>query len=227
MNFIFSPAITLTNKLPFKGKFSLLALLVFIPIIASSWWIVSSQWQRISQYDLEMEGLVLIVSAIKLEHTVHEQGDIDNQARVLSKQVLQSSFAGKLADVRQKIQQQAADNALNDYQRGEFIYEQTLTFRENMAALSGLSRESEAGAFYLEAMVVQDLPALTEYLSRTAELTNSIIANGGFSSESYTLLVALDKRLDELQMKLSKANKQLLRVDKEITQSYKITFKII
>ena len=221
MNLIFSPAIALTNKLSFKGKFSLLALLVFIPIIASTWWIVDSQWQRINQYDLEIEGLVLINSAIKLEHAVQDHGNIDNQARALSKQVLKSSFAGQLADISQEIQQQAIDSALTDYQRREFVYEQTLTFRENMAALSGLSRESQAGAFYLEAMVVQDLPALTEYLSRTDELTNSIIANGGFSSESYTLLVALDKRLDELQMKLSKANKQLLRVDKDLSPSYK------
>ncbi len=227
MNFIFSPAIALTNKLAFKAKFSLLALIFFIPIIASGWWIVSSQWQQISQYDLEIEGLALINSAVTLEQAVHEQGNANGQAVALKKQVLASSFNRELSSASQQIiqQGQTSDDALSVYQQRTLMFEKTLTFRESAAALSGLSRESQASAFYLSAMVVQGLPALTEYLSRTGELTASIIKNDGFTAQSYTLLVALDKRLDELQLQFSKANEQLLRVDNELSQRYENSVK--
>jgi len=222
MSFIFSPAISLSNKLAFKAKFSVLALIFFIPIIASAWWIVASQWQRISQYDLEIEGLGLIKSTVMLEQSLHEQENVNSQAIALRKQVSNTSFADELASTSQYITQQTQekDASLTSYQQRSLMYEKTLTFRENTAALSGLRRESDASAFYLAAMVVQGLPALTEYLARTGELTTSIIENDGFTAASYTLLVALDKRLDELQMQLSKENEQLLRVDNKGTKNY-------
>ena len=219
MNFIFTPAIALTNKLAFKAKFSLLALIFFIPIFASGWWIVSSQWQRINQYDLEIEGLALINSAIKLEQAVHSQGNINSQAAALNKQVTNSSFKSELVQAIQQVQSMAESN--KTFEQRNLIFEKSLAFRELTAALSGLRRESNADAFYLAGIVEEALPALSEYLSRTGELTATIIANDGFTAESYTLLVALDKRVDELQMKLDKANKQLLRVDEALIQGYK------
>lgn len=223
MNFILSPAILLSNKLAFKAKFSVLALIFFIPIIASAWWIVASQWQRISQYDLEIEGLTLVKSAASIEQSLHEQKNINSKATLLKQHVSNSSFSEELASSSQKITQHAQIDAdsENSYQQRALMYQQTLTFRENAAALSGLSRESDASAFYLSAMVVQGLPALKEYLARTGELTTNIIGNGGFTAQSYTLLVALDKRLDELQMQLSKSSEQLVRVDSELDQNYK------
>lgn len=227
MNFILSTAISLTNKLSFKTKFSLLALIFFIPVIASGWWIVDSQWQKINQYDLEVEGLALIKSTVELEQAIHTQDNIISQAGKLNKQASNSLLTRDLTPASEKIQKQAQikDKTLTTFQQRALIYEVTLTFRENVAALSGLSRESDASAFYLSLMVVQGLPALTEYLSRTKELTATIIENNGFTAESYTLLVALDKRLDELQMQLSKTNEQLIRVDDELTQTYKNSIK--
>ncbi len=223
MNYIFTPAINLTNKLTFKAKFTLLALIFFIPIIASGWWIVASQWQRISQYDFEIEGLSLISSAVQLEQSIHEQGDINYHLKKLRKQVSASYFFSELNGVSQRISQQwqAEGKSTSQFQRRALMFEKTLTFRESAAAISGLSRESQASAFYLADMVVQGLPALIEYLSRTKELTAGIIENGGFTAQSYTLLVALDKRLDELQQQVSTTNEQLLRVDSELTQDYK------
>ena len=227
MNLLFSPAIALTNKLPFKAKFSLLALIFFIPIIASAWWIVSSQWQRITQYDLEIEGLNLINSAVMLEQTKYAQSDEVNQEALINKQVANSSFAQELSHATQEITQQGqiSDESVSEFQQRALMYEHTLSFRESAAALSGLSRVNQASAFYLSIMVVQGLPALTEYLFRTGDLTTSIIENNGFTAQSYTLLVALDKRLDELQIQLSKANEQLLRVDNDLSQRYKNNIK--
>ncbi len=223
MNFLFTPAIAVLNKLAFKAKFSVLALIFFIPIIASAWWIVASQWQRINQNDLEIEGLTLIQAAVMLEQSLHDEKDLTSEASKLHKHVLSTTQADELRPASQKIIQQiqSTDDSSTHYQQSALVYEQTLAFRESAAAYSGLSRDSNASAFYLAAMVVNGLPAITEYLARTGNLTTSIINNGGFSSESYTLLVALDKRLDELQMQLSKANAQLVRVDNDLTTVYK------
>ena len=223
MNFLYSIAIAFTNKLSFKTKFSLLAFIFFIPVVASGWWIVASQWQDINQYDLEIEGLSLIKSTVLVEQVVHTQDNVTNQTMKLEKQVSNSLLAGELTAKSEKISQQGQvkDTALTTLQQRVLMYEKTLTFREDIAALSGLSRESDASSFYLSLMTVQVLPALKEYLARTGELTASIIKNNGFTAQSYTLLVALDKRLDELQMQLSKANEQLIRVDNELSQTYK------
>ena len=223
MNFIFLPAITLTNKLSFKSKFTLLALIFFIPIIASAWWIVSTQWQRIAQYDLEIEGLNLINLVASVEKAKYTKTDSPLKTTLLTQQVLASSFANQLNAATQDISQsyQGSVESSSDFQKRVFMYEKTLSFREDTAALSGLSRDSQASAFYLSNMVVQGLPALIEYLYRTGDLTQSIIDNKGFSSQSYTLLVGLDKRIDELQIQLKKASSQLIRVDESLSSTYK------
>lgn len=213
MNFILSPAIALTNKLSFKAKFSLLSLIFFIPITVSALWIVSAQWQRISQYNFEIEGLDLIRTAVHVEQAKY-QVENNSHAASLNQKVLTSSFAEELATTSQKAFQS------KEIKNKALLYENTLTFREHVAALSGLSRDSEASAFYLSQMVVKELPAISEYLSRTGELTSNIIESNGFTAESYTLLVALEKRLDELQVQLKKANEQLSRVDENLPQLF-------
>jgi len=228
MNFLFSPAISLFNQLRFKGKFLLFAIIFYIPIIASAWWIVGGQWQRINQYDLELEGLAIAQKVALLEQKIkdpRQKSKINQQINKLSQQVKGTKLAHDLAmltgNINSHWQKQEASNTEQDnYQFSVQMYQQTLALRESTAALSGLSRESQASAFYLAEMVVQRFPDLIEYIARTRDLTASIIADGGFSSQSYTLLVALDQRLDELQIQLAKTYKQLLRVDSELSKKY-------
>ena len=91
------------------------------------------------------------------------------------------------------------------------VYGQSLSLRERIAAFSGLTRTSDATAFYLAEASSQSIPDLLEYLKRIESISMQIITNG-FDAESYTLVVSLDKRIDELQMQLDKTTLQLNRV---------------
>ena len=223
MNSLFSWAVSLSNTLRFKAKFSILAIIFFIPIIASAWWIVSQQWQRISQYDLELNGLALVHQTALVEQIIRlNPSQAESKIFQLNTNIGNSFLANELNYIGQTMLTQwleVADEEA-DFQQLSLMYEQSLSLRENTAAFSGLSRESKASAFYLAEMVVQRFPALVEYLGRTKSLTENILENDGFTSQSYTLLVALDHRLDELQTQLLKTNEQLRRVDGGQTKQY-------
>ena len=67
MKLIFKPAIAISNSLRFKAKFSLLALMFYLPLIASFIWIVKQQFHDLSQYQQELSGNTQIADIIALE----------------------------------------------------------------------------------------------------------------------------------------------------------------
>ena len=219
MTLIFKPAIAISNSLRFKAKFSLLALMFYIPLIASFVWIVKQQFHDLSQYQQELNGRSQILTVSQLEQLVAEKrlnmsngGDISAQIDALEivtaeKQILTDGWQAVLAS-----EKQFSDFAM--------FYDKTLALRETLSAVSGLSREPDPQAFYLAEAAVIRMPAMVEYLSRIKDLTYSIISNDGFSAETYTLLVALDNRLDELQLQYKKTNEQLKRVAPNMFPEY-------
>ena len=219
MTLIFKPAIAISNSLRFKAKFSLLALMFYIPLIASFVWIVKQQFHDLSQYQQELNGRSQILTVSQLEQSVAEKrlnisngGDISAQIDALEivtaeKQILAEGWQAVLAS-----EKQFYDFAM--------FYDKTLALRETLSAVSGLSREPDPQAFYLAEATVIRMPAMVEYLSRIKDLTYSIISNDGFSAETYTLLVALDNRLDELQLQYKKTNEQLKRVAPNMFPEY-------
>ena len=219
MTLIFKPAIAISNSLRFKAKFSLLALMFYIPLIASFVWIVKQQFHDLSQYQQELNGRSQILTVSQLEQSVAEKrlnmsngGDISAQIDALEivtaeKQILAEGWQAVLAS-----EKQFSDFAM--------FYDKTLALRESLSAVSGLSREPDPQAFYLAEAAVIRMPAMVEYLSRIKDLTYSIISNDGFSAETYTLLVALDNRLDELQLQYKKTNEQLKRVAPNMFPEY-------
>lgn len=219
MTLIFKLAIAISNSLRFKAKFSLLALMFYIPLIASFVWIVKQQFHDLSQYQQELNGRSQILTVSQLEQLVAEKrlnmsngGDISAQIDALEivtaeKQILADGWQAVLAS-----EKQFSDFAM--------FYDKTLALRETLSAVSGLSREPDPQAFYLAEATVIRMPAMVEYLSRIKDLTYSIISNDGFSAETYTLLVALDNRLDELQLQYKKTNEQLKRVAPNMFPEY-------
>jgi len=219
MTLIFKLAIAISNSLRFKAKFSLLALMFYIPLIASFVWIVKQQFHDLSQYQQELNGRSQILTVSQLEQSVAEKrlnisngGDISAQIDALEivtaeKQILAEGWQAVLASEKQ----------FSDF---VMFYDKTLALRESLSAVSGLSREPDPQAFYLAEAAVIRMPAMVEYLSRIKDLTYSIISNDGFSAETYTLLVALDNRLDELQLQYKKTNEQLKRVAPNMFPEY-------
>ena len=231
MTFFTSSAIALSNRLRFKYKFLILTLIFYIPLLASAWWIVSEQLARIGQYDDELMGLAVVKKVAMLEQDLRQIAvdksageQVSQDLNQLQRQLDDFSLLGELKQQLHTIdglwQELADSKKQNNPVALAVLYEKTLAFRESIAAFSGLSRESQANAFYISELVVQRLPAMIEYLARTRDLTSMIINNDGFTAQSYTSIVALDKRLDELQVQLVKTSEQLIKANGEQAKKY-------
>jgi len=219
MSVFLKPAISLSNALRFKAKFLLLACIFFLPILVGSAWIVQKQNALIAQYQQEILGLHQIQQTVALEKTIANTR-IDKSALSSVKDKISVLISSKsipssiLSTTWQKLLTSNTEAQANSYSK---VYQQSLSLRENIAALSGLTREADAIAFYFAEASSQRIPALLEYLKRLQAINEQIIIQG-FDAESYTLVVALDKRIDELQVQLAKTISQLKRVaNKELS----------
>ncbi|NQY64590.1 MAG: methyl-accepting chemotaxis protein [Alteromonadaceae bacterium] len=235
---VIKPAVALSNQLRFKAKFILLASMFYFPLLACFLWIVQEQLSLIDQYDIEQVGQAKIKNVTKIEQMIRQSQRDKSQNSAVSAQIKKltdslkksTEFKQAISSVKNISEEwQVAANsegftAFNDY---AMVYDQTLALRENIAALSGLSRESNATSFYLAEASVQRLPALIEYIGRTRDLTALVIENESFESQTYTLLVALDQRLDELKIQLQKTSDQLARVASKEVKSYIVGYKAL
>ena len=219
MTLIFNPAIAISNSLRFKAKFSLLALMFYLPLIASFIWIVKQQFHNLSQYQLELSGNTQISAIVELEQAVGNirlsQTRSNDITQKIEQLTLPENNKQTLLVGWQNLR--VSERTFNDF---SMFYDKTFAERENLAAVSGLSREPDPQAFYLAEAALIRMPALVEYTSRIKDLTSSIISNNGFSAETYTLLVALDNRLDELQLQYAKTIEQLKRVAPNMFNNY-------
>lgn len=219
MTLIFNPAIAISNSLRFKAKFSLLALMFYLPLIASFIWIVKQQFHNLNQYQLELSGNTQISAIVELEQAVGNirlsQTRSNDITQKIEQLTLPENNKQTLLVGWQNLR--VSERTFNDF---SMFYDKTFAERENLAAVSGLSREPDPQAFYLAEAALIRMPALVEYTSRIKDLTSSIISNNGFSAETYTLLVALDNRLDELQLQYAKTIEQLKRVAPNMFNNY-------
>jgi methyl-accepting chemotaxis protein len=213
MSAFLKPAISLSNALRFKAKFTLLACMFFLPILVGSWWIVQEQSALITQHEKELLGLDQIKQVVSLEKTIAHSRVKETQLSKIKNKISQLNLPADISSSALLKAWQGVLNSENNSSAENYrdVYGQSLSLRERVAALSGLTRESDAIAFYLAEMSSQRVPALLEYLKRIESISKQIIANG-FDAESYTLVVALDKRIDELQMQINKTTVQLKRV---------------
>lgn len=230
MTFILQPAIALSNSLRFKAKFLLLVLMFYLPLIACFIWIVNDQRVLLQQYQDELQGFNAIENVLALEEKVastriniSEKSAIADQIQQLQNELNTSpqfqQLSSQLSDLSQFWRAQQTALHAGNFTLYNDIYSRTLSLRENIAALSGLTRESDVRAFYLMEAGEQHLPALNEYFKRYKDLTEQII-NQGFSAESYTLIVALNNRLSEFSSNFVKTNEQLKRVASSEMEAY-------
>ena len=220
MTFILQPAITFSNSLRFKTKFILLSLMFYLPLLVCVSWILSDQLTLLKQYDNEIKGFDQIEKVLSLEENIaksrqNQSSEIANEIKQLQESLRKDKeFAQLNSQIRELLEYwQENQDSLNvdDFALYNDFYSHTLSIRENIAALSGLTRESDVISFYLLEAAEQHLPALIEYITRYNDLVAQIIQQG-FSAESYTLIVALNNRLTEFTGKFSKTIDQSSRV---------------
>jgi len=238
MNVLLNPIISMLNTLRFKSKFALLAAVFYLPLFVGSFWIMQEQLALMNQYQEELFGHQQIKNIASVERDIanvragNEQfSTITSNIQRIRKTVNDSTIINQASiqanDLYQYWQESKELTSTLSSEQYEMVYDHTLALRENIAALTGLTRESNALAFYLAEANVLRLPAFIEYIGRTRDLVIAILDEGGFSAQSYTSLVALDKRIDELQVQLQKNAEQLTRISSGKSKSYLINYQTI
>ncbi|MFD2167557.1 methyl-accepting chemotaxis protein [Thalassotalea euphylliae] len=225
MNSLISALSAATNQFRFKTKFTLLAIVFFIPLIAAFLWIVEGQRSKIELLSQELVGHQLIEQLIAIEQSIYSADNIGQArstatalAKAIKQQALLSPVKAKVGQLQQLLSEHQLSSTDISLTNVADIYELTLSLRENIAAITGLSREGDASIFYLSELGRLRLPALQEYVARTGYLATNIINSDGFNAASYTLLVSLNNRIDEIQNQFDKSEMQLERVDKATAQ---------
>jgi len=210
-----TPATKLLNQLRFKYKFVLLAAVFYIPLLASFVWLVVQQTQSLHERQMVLDGTQNYELVVSLEEQLSELriSNIDYQAIDSSwksiatrlKKVVPSQQIDLYSELLEAGQERLISGNFEQYDK---TYAQSLAIREQVAAKAGLTRVSDPRQFYLNELTLTRLPALIEYSRRLQDLV-AVIIDQGFDAESYTLVVALNKRVDEIQLQLSKSISQL------------------
>ena len=72
MNILLKPAISLSNRLTFKSKFLLLALMFYLPLLLSFIWIVQEQLAQVEQYNRKLNGQQQIAAIKNIESDIRQ-----------------------------------------------------------------------------------------------------------------------------------------------------------
>ncbi|TPH12490.1 methyl-accepting chemotaxis protein [Litorilituus lipolyticus] len=209
---ILTPAIALSNKLKFKFKFLLLGIIFYIPLMGMCLWVINGLVTNINAYQLELTGYDYLKRLNQIEHQL-SQGQTASIEQLTSELGEDPLFNNAMNSLNELQQWQAMKE-----ESGEFdFYLHTIALKENISAATGLARENDAISFYLNQIISLRLPSLLEYLTKLSSTSDRVIRDG-FDAQSYTLIVALDKRVDEIQNQLNKSV-NLLKLHGEDSQA--------
>ncbi|WP_299496276.1 methyl-accepting chemotaxis protein [uncultured Shewanella sp.] len=202
------------DQLNFKAKFSLLAFLFYLPLIACFVWIMKDKLLVMKQYENRIVGHTIISEIAAIERGLRFKTDTPAPDNDLAPFWLQLREDKYILTPWQQWQMllNTLKNVHSRAMEAELIrgYEQSYALREDAASLSGLNRDTDRENFYFTKLIVDDLPALFEYVGRLQVISLTILQQGHFTANSYTHIVALDKRVNELQVAVSNNMSQLL-----------------
>ena len=213
---VFALGISLFNRLCFKRKFSLLATVTLIPLMIGACWIVEQQLE-------ERELLVKKLDGKKqIEHLEQLQTQVLSfrKSLVVNKSQLRSllSFWRQASDKfpRSQIQYIELESAISRLSnKSDDITELSnlvAEFRGAIAAESGLILDSDPQDFYLANLYVSRIPDVIEFSSLNIQIAQQILKAKRFTPETYTQLVAVNKRLSELLLLQDKQAQKLTEV---------------
>ncbi len=228
---IFSLGINLANKLNFKKKFILLALVTLLPLALGASFLVSLQYQQVQLGQKKLQGLADVGELTQYDQQVFgARSNIlsaTSSAATTSRQL--SAGIGQLTEpltahyqdiylVTEPLQKAVtelsnADSIETVTGAYDHFSERMSALREHIAAQSGLALDAEAEGFYLAELYLQRLPSVYDYTSRVDAMAKRVLENEGFTPQTYTQLVALNKRLSELLALSEKTANRLFSLD--------------
>ncbi|MGB0893611.1 MAG: methyl-accepting chemotaxis protein [Parashewanella sp.] len=212
MTGIFSFGVRLFNRLCFKKKFVILASVTLLPLIIGACSFIYLQIQQVTTTEKKLLGKQYLDVLINIENQViRARGSGLTLPKTSLLKELQKL---ELSDYpRSSIQLSEltalADKTSDSEKHLDRFDDLVLALKENIASESGLSLDSNPVYFYLAELYSLRLSLVTEFTSRDSKLAKDILTAGRFTPESYTQIVATNKRLAELTTLLMKNTDQL------------------
>lgn len=215
MNPFISAGMQIANRLSFKKKFTLLAIVTLLPLVFGASLIVMQQKDELNLLNNEITGLSVLTELSEMEHAYRQSRANGWQNYSQLKELVLSSL--KQIETTQSLQPNSV-NVLRqlslEFDRNTKDTANTLagsiaSAKEDVSAQSGVALDGEPSGFYLAELYINRIAKLTEYYSLVASLSSNILQQGSFTPQSYTQIVALNKRLAEQQILLKKGTSRL------------------
>lgn len=215
MNAFLFAGMHIANRLSFKKKFSLLAFVTLLPLIFGAAIIVMQQKEAVNLLNDEIAGLSVLTKLSDIERTYRHSRENNWQNYTEAKSLalatikqlektanLQSNSMNVLRQLALELNRSSQDTA-------NLLASSIVSAKEDISALSGLALDGEPSGFYLAELYINRIAQISEYYSLVTASASNILQQGRFTPQSYTQIVALNKRLAEQQLLLKKSTNRL------------------
>ncbi|MBM7073656.1 methyl-accepting chemotaxis protein [Shewanella sp. 202IG2-18] len=213
---LFSFGINLFNRLCFKRKFSLLAIVTLIPLMIGACWIVEQQLHERGILVNKLDGKQKIEQLRPLQTKILNLRDSLNVNKGQLRSTLSFWQISSFKYPRSQIQYIELESAISTFSGSTDDITQLSNllseFKKAIAAESGLTLDSDPQDFYFANLYINRIPDVIEFSSLDIQVAKNILTAQRFTPETYTQLVAVNKRLSELLLLQDKQAQKLSEV---------------
>ncbi len=215
MNAFTSAGMRIANRLSFKKKFTLLAIVTLLPLMFGASLIVMQQKNELNLLNDEIAGLFVLTQLSDIEHAYRQSRANGWQNYRQLKELALTSLKEQEATVNLQansvnfLRQLSLEFDRNTQNSANTLAGSIASAKEDISASSGVALDGEPSGFYLAELYITRIAEMTEYYSLVTSLSSKILRHGSFTPQSYTQIVALNKRLAEQQILLKKGTNRL------------------
>ncbi len=232
MHFIFSPGISLLNRLRYPHKFLLIGIVFLIPLVVMGYFLVAEVDQRIRFMEQERLGVEMIAKLRQPMADIQQHrgmsyaflnGEDGFRERMQERQAaIDAQFAtlraaderlgpalktaGKLASLQRSwtsLKQEVYGYApAQSFERHTALIEGLREFMIHLADTSNLILDPELDSYYMMDLMVQRLPALAEGMGQSRAIASGVAAHGSFTPQTWAQLAIRVDRIREANQAL-------------------------
>lgn len=249
MQRLLDPAIALMNRLSFGQKFSLISVLFFLPMLATSVYLVRDAYQQLHSTRSELRGIAALSASVRLRAELEElgslvqinallgqsgqSGDLDTritqsqdqvQAQLTALQDDDAVAQAQLAELSAAFTSARAESSLqNKAVQLDRLLVQAQRLGRQVASQSGLSQDAQASLRQLSELLVVATATVTQTLGEGRTLGAIALGRGFIDSTGSARFDDLLQRLERLEadyrLRLDEALGQGLEADTAVSRA--------
>lgn len=226
MQFILNPSMALMNRLSFTMKFSLISMLLFVPLAVSVYALISDSYQQISNTRVELDSLDLLRTSLVISRDLQELADLSEMLLVhgttgraaeaikrtgeIETSVLKqlkgmewdeaSTFAGKRDAIIASLEAASREDLWStklDIRRKQLAH--SLNLSKLILSESGLSQDSSRAVRQLVDLLISSTPRVTSALGTTRAGGSLVMLDNNLGSANAIRLEQVLLNLDSLE----------------------------